>query len=84
MKITEIVKSVSSAMKADKLSSKKRIERINKLLKELEKKQDKIRKKYDSEKNPIAQKRLKTKLKIIKLQRKKCNAELVSARKASS
>lgn len=72
MKIKELVKLVSTTLEKGGLSSEKRIERINKLLSKLDKKEDKLRKQRKVEKTATAQKRLKTKLKIIELQRKNC------------
>lgn len=72
MKIKELVKLVSTTLAKGGLSSEKRIERINKLLSKLDKKEDKLRKQRKVEKTATAQKRLKTKLKIIELQRKNC------------
>lgn len=72
MKIKELVKLVSTTLEKGGLGSEKRIERINKLLSKLDKKEDKLRKQRKVEKTATAQKRLKTKLKIIELQRKNC------------
>lgn len=84
MKIKELVKLISTTLEKNGLSVEKRIERINTLLHKLDKKEDKIRKQRKVAKTATAQKRLKTKLKIVELQRKNCKKYLSELKAADN
>ena len=83
MKIIELVELITTTLEKDG-SAEKRIKRTNKLLLKLDKKEDKIRRQCKMAKTVTAQKRLKTKIKIIELQRKNCQKYLSNLTVADS
>ncbi|MBV2120090.1 MAG: hypothetical protein N0E59_21780 [Candidatus Thiodiazotropha taylori] len=71
MKINDLLDNLKKRLEKAELSDKAKCDRIDELLGQLEKKEQRLKKKLDEEKNSKKYKRLKTDLKIVQAQLKK-------------
>ena len=80
MGIDKILKDLHKLFNKDKIK-KSHYEELNDLLKELEKKYNKLKSEYDSESSGKARKKIKTELKIVKVQLRKGREKLGEIKK---
>ncbi|MBW9257428.1 MAG: hypothetical protein K1566_05085 [Candidatus Thiodiazotropha sp. (ex. Lucinisca nassula)] len=71
MKINELLDNLKKRLEKAELSDQAKCDRIDDLLEQLKKKEQRLKKKLDEEKNSKKYKRLKTDLKIVQAQLKK-------------
>jgi len=80
MGIDKILKNLNKLFNKDKIK-KSHCEELNDLLKDLEKKYIKLKSEFDSESSGKARKKLKTELKIVKVQLRKGREKLSNIKK---